>query len=227
MNDGLDDRFVRQRDLVPHDKLSECRATVIGVGAVGRNVATQLAAIGVPSMQLIDFDHVDVSNTTTQGYSVSDVGMAKVEAAKATIQRLDSSITVETSQDRYRSKQQIGTAVFCCVDSISARIAIWRTAKERCRFWCDARMLGEVIRVLTVDNPSIDETYATTLFSQSEAQTGSCTSRSTIYAACITAGLMVHQFARWLRGIPTDPDLTLNLLASELSTLMAAPLETE
>src|SRR5689334_6942457 len=39
------DRFAKQRDLVPSEKLSELRGTVIGVGAVGRQVALQLAAI--------------------------------------------------------------------------------------------------------------------------------------------------------------------------------------
>ncbi len=50
-----------------------------------------------------------------------------------------------------------------------------------------------------------------------EAQQGSCTSRSTIYAASIAAGLMVHQFTRWLRDLPVDRDFSLNLLASELA----------
>ena len=81
-------------------------------------------------------------------------------------------------------------------------------------------MLGEVIRVLTADNPGIDEYYPSTLFAQSEAQAGSCTSRSTIYAATIAAGLMVHQFTRKLRGIPVDRDVTVNLLASEMSVLI-------
>ena len=28
---------------------------------------------------------------------------------------------------------------------------------------------------------------------------------------------MIHQFAKWLRGLRVDPDLTLNLLAAELT----------
>jgi sulfur carrier protein ThiS adenylyltransferase len=59
--------------------------------------------------------------------------------------------------------------------------------------------------------------YASTLFSPEQAQQGTCTSRSTIYAASIAAGLMVHQFTRWLREMPLDSDFTLNLLASELN----------
>ena len=66
--------------------------------------------------------------------------------------------------------------------------------------------------------PSIKRVTPRTLFPQAEATRGSCTSRSTIYAASIAAGLMVHQFTRWLRGLPADNDTLINLLASEWST---------
>ena len=77
-------------------------------------------------------------------------------------------------------------------------------------------MLGEVIRVLVVADEHGRNHYPTTLFPQSEAQPGRCTARSTIYTANIAAGLMLHQFARWLRGQVIDRDTSLNLLASEL-----------
>jgi len=52
--------------------------------------------------------------------------------------------------------------------------------------------------------------------------TGSCTTRGVIYTAAIAAGLMMGQFTRWLRGLPTDNDLSLNLLASEMTVAQAA-----
>ena len=209
------DRFIRQRELVPADRLVNITVTVIGVGAIGRQVALQLAAVGAPRIQLVDFDTVDLTNVTTQGYHADDVGQPKVLAAAAAIRRLDGSIQVDTTQDRYRAKLEIGAAVFCCVDSISARAAIWRSAANRCGFWADGRMLGEVIRVLTAADTNGFTRYANTLFPQADAQHGSCTSRSTIYAASMAAGIIVHQFTRWLRGIPVDFDTTLNLLAGE------------
>ena len=209
------DRFARQRELVPTERLSGITCTVIGVGAIGRQVAVQLAAIGAPRIQLIDFDTVDTTNVTTQGYFGADVGQPKVLATAEAIQRLDPGIVVTTIQDRYRPKLEIGEAVFCCVDSISARSAIWRSGGHRCQFWADGRMLGEVIRVLAVTEGVARSRYAETLFPQAEAQVGSCTSRSTIYAASIAAGMMVHQFTRWLRGIPVDNDTTVTLLAGE------------
>lgn len=77
-------------------------------------------------------------------------------------------------------------------------------------------MLGEVLRILAADNDVGRQYYSGTLFSQHVAQAGSCTARSTIYAASIAAGLMVHQFTRWLRKLPLDRDTTWNLLSGEL-----------
>jgi molybdopterin/thiamine biosynthesis adenylyltransferase len=212
----MNERFERQHDLVPMDRLAQLTATVIGVGAVGRQVALQLAAIGARRMELVDFDRVEMSNVTTQGYLAADVGQPKVDATRRAVELIDPTIAIRSIADRFRAKQPVGDAVFCCVDSISARAAIWRTVEDRCQFWADGRMLGEVIRVLTAVDCGDRDRYASTLFPQAEAQVGQCTSRSTIYAAAVAAGLMVHQFSRWLRRLPLDADATLNLLAGEL-----------
>jgi sulfur carrier protein ThiS adenylyltransferase len=211
-----EDRFARQRDLVPAERLEHLLVTVIGVGAIGRQVALQLAAMGARRLQLVDFDRVDHTNVTTQGYWTEDIGQAKVAATGAAILRLDPTIDVQLIDDRYRPKSAVGTAVFCCVDSIEARGVIWRAAGRRAKFWCDGRMLAETIRILAATSAVGCDHYPTTLFSASEAQAGRCTARSTLHTANIAAGFMVHQFTRWLRDQPIDIDLSLNLLASEL-----------
>jgi hypothetical protein len=211
----MNDRFERQHDLVPKDRLGCLTATVIGVGAIGRQVALQLAAIGARRLELVDFDRVEMSNVTTQGYLLADIGQPKVDATRRAIELIDPTIVVRTVDDRFRAKQPVGEAVFCCVDSISARAAIWRTVQHRCQFWADGRMLGEVIRVLVAVDSAGGAHYTSTLFQQSEAQLGQCTSGSTIYAAAVAAGLLVHQFSRWLRALPVDADASLSLLAGE------------
>jgi sulfur carrier protein ThiS adenylyltransferase len=158
-------------------------------------------------------------NITTQGYLLEDVGRSKVTATAAAVGRLDPSIEVEQIEDRFRPRYGCGDVVFSCVDAISTRGAIWRSVSIRCRFFADARMRGEVVRVIVAADSAGRGHYPTTLFPQAEAQTGSCTSRSTIYAATIAAGIMVHQFTRWLRGIPADVDTSLNLLAGEWSAV--------
>jgi len=215
---SIPDRFLRQQGLVPQEKLHNQTTTVIGLGAVGRQLAIQLAALGARTIQIIDFDVVESTNVTTQGYFHTDLGRRKVDATAEHLRRIDPAIQIETIADRYRPSIGTGDVVFCCVDSISSRAAIWRAVQNQCSFWCDGRMLGEVMRVLTATNSTSRAHYQASLFPQSQAQVGTCTSRSTIYTANIAAGLMLHLFARWLRGIPVDQDLSLNLLAMEMTT---------
>jgi sulfur carrier protein ThiS adenylyltransferase len=59
-------RFQRQEDLVPRERMADIKTTVIGVGAIGRQAALQLVAIGAPQLQIIDFDLVDLTNVTTR-----------------------------------------------------------------------------------------------------------------------------------------------------------------
>jgi sulfur carrier protein ThiS adenylyltransferase len=212
-------RFVRQQDLVPGERLSALRATVVGVGAIGRQAALQLAALGVSRLQLVDFDDFDLTNITSQGYWHCDIGQPKVLATAAAVAKIDPAIVVEPICDRYRPKLVVGEAIFCCVDSIDGRAAIWRSIVDRCRFWTDGRMLGESIRVLAAADAGSRAHYSTTLFAGADAQRGSCTARSTIYSANLAAALMVSQFARWLRGLPIDRDTVINLLAGEWSVL--------
>ena len=157
-------RFARQEDLVPRDRLADIGATVIGVGAIGDRCAATGSRLAAPRIQLVDFDVVDDTNRTTQGYAMADVGMTKVLATLTAIRQIDPTIQVETVEDRYRPRVEAGEAVFCCVDSIEARAAIWRSAQRHCRFWCDGRMLGEVLRVLAVADAQGREHYPTTLF---------------------------------------------------------------
>ena len=159
---------------------------------------------------------VEPTNITTQSYLQRDLGQRKLEATAVQIHEIDPTITVTPIADRWRPEHPTGEAVFCCVDTISARAAIWRSLQHRCQFWCDSRMRGEVIRVLTAHDSDARGYYRSTLFPQSESQAGPCTARSTIYTASIASGLMIHQFSRWMREISCDRNLTFNLLASEL-----------
>ena len=72
-------------------------------------------------------------------------------------------------------------------------------------------MSAEVLRVLTACDSASREHYPTTLFAAGEAYAGPCTAKTTRYCANIAAGFMVAQFAQWLRNLPIDSDLQVNL----------------
>ena len=84
-----DERYSRQKDLVPPDRLAVCKATVVGVGAIGRQVALQLASMGITWLELVDFDLVEPSNLASQGYLEEDLGKLKVEATAQLCRRIN------------------------------------------------------------------------------------------------------------------------------------------
>lgn len=215
----LEQRDMRQRELIPADRLRTCRATVIGVGAIGRQVALQLAAMGVGTLELVDPDVVEIVNLATQGYHESDLLLPKVDATAQVCRQINSEIDIEPVQEPYRKSMEVGEALFVCVDRIHTRRFIWDNAGERAPLWVDGRMSAEALRVLAVADEPARRHYATTLFAAHEAFTGSCTARSTIYCANVAAGLMVAQFARWLRGLPVEADQVMNLMAGEWSVI--------
>jgi sulfur carrier protein ThiS adenylyltransferase len=215
---NLADRDLRQRDLVPPEKLAACKVTIIGVGAIGRQVAIMLAAMGVHWLEFFDHDTVDVVNLAPQGYFPGDLGLPKVDALTHLLRQINPVTQLHPRPERFRrSSSDHGNVIFACVDSIETRKLIFEALGQKVDFLCDGRMAAEVCRVLTVTDHASRMYYPSTLFAVSEAFHGACTAKSTIYCAGIAAGLMVGQFSKWLRRWPCEWDLTLNLLAGELS----------
>jgi molybdopterin/thiamine biosynthesis adenylyltransferase len=179
------DRFARQSRLVPQEKLIGCGASVIGVGAVGRQVALQLACIGVRQLQLIDFDLIELTNVTTQGYRDAEVGAQKVDAAAQAVWEIDPGIAVETIPDRYRPSISLHKAIFVCVDKIESRASLWRAGGQQAEFLVDGRLLGETARVIAVGDPESRAHYPRTLFPAAEAQPGSCGAKGAVFVAAV------------------------------------------
>ena len=218
---NAEERYSRQQDIVPAERLAAHKATVIGVGAIGRQVALQLTAMGVSQFQLIDFDTVEESNIASQGYLEDDLGQPKVLATARVCQQINHGLHIGEVTERFRRSVDVGNAVFCCVDAIDVRRLIWQAVKDRCAFFADGRMSAEVLRVLVACDEAGRQHYPTTLFAAEDAYQGPCTAKTTIYCANIAAGLMVGQFAKYLRNMLIEPDIQLNLLANELTVLPA------
>ena len=216
-SEQINERYIRQKDIVPADRLAACKATVIGVGAIGRQVALQLTAMGIPRLQLTDFDTVDVSNLASQGYLEADLGKLKVEATAVLCKQINPHIELQLAKHAFRRSMETGDVVFCAVDKIYTRRLIWESVKNQVTFFADGRMTAEVLRILAVCDPDSRKHYPTTLFNTEEAFEGPCTAKTTIYCANIAAGLMIAQFTKYLRQLPIDPDIQLNILASELN----------
>jgi molybdopterin/thiamine biosynthesis adenylyltransferase len=63
-------------------KLSTLRIAICGAGAIGSNLADNLARLGAKKLRVIDHDRVEQHNIATQIYGEADVGLWKVEALR-------------------------------------------------------------------------------------------------------------------------------------------------
>lgn len=215
----------RQLALLPPERIAGSSILVIGVGAIGRQVALQLASAGVPEMTLVDFDTVEEANMGPQSYLPSQVGTAKVDATKADCLRHDPDMKITTINGRFSSRVPDHDIAFCCVDGIETRGLIFKALKDaerRPSLFIDARMSAEVVRILTI-NDWRTTSYESTLFTADEAYEGDCTARSTIYCANLAAALMVSQFSKYLRRSLLEPDFTFNMLSLEVFSQVPTP----
>ena len=76
-------------------KLKEAKVLVIGSGGLGSPVLLYLAAAGVGTIGIVDFDVVDDSNLQRQVlFGVDEIGQSKVEAAKKRLAALNPHIDI-------------------------------------------------------------------------------------------------------------------------------------
>jgi molybdopterin/thiamine biosynthesis adenylyltransferase/rhodanese-related sulfurtransferase len=81
-------------------RLLESKALLIGAGGLGSPAALYLAAAGVGTIGIVDFDVVDLSNLQRQILHTNErIGERKVESARKTIEALNPDVKVVTHEE--------------------------------------------------------------------------------------------------------------------------------
>ena len=204
------ERFKRQLDILPPDKLAALEVTVIGCGAVGSFTCLTLAKMGVTDITVYDGDTVEEHNLPNQWYKVEDVGRRKTDALWDIINEFTG---VElTTNDYLYERETLRGIVICCVDSMDTRLKIWREVKKfEPELYFDARMGAEVGKVLVVRpaDPASCRKYEGNLYPSSEAFQAPCTAKATMYCAGGLAAFICSMVAgcangRQVRGMVVD-----------------------
>jgi adenylyltransferase/sulfurtransferase len=95
---------LREIGVAGQEKLKAARVLVIGAGGLGSPSALYLAASGVGTIGVIDFDSVDVSNLQRQViYDTASVGTPKATAARARLLSLNPHIELVAHQVELRA----------------------------------------------------------------------------------------------------------------------------
>jgi adenylyltransferase/sulfurtransferase len=100
-------------------KLLDSRVLLIGAGGLGSPAALYLAAAGVGTLGLVDFDRVDASNLQRQVlFATSDVGRPKLEVAEERLRALNPEVAIEAHEEKLEASnaQEILTGFDVVID---------------------------------------------------------------------------------------------------------------
>ncbi len=89
-------------------KLKAAKVLVIGTGGLGSPLALYLAAAGVGTLGLVDFDVVDVSNLQRQIiHGTADIGRSKCQSAAARLRDVNPEVKLDLWEERVTSKNAL------------------------------------------------------------------------------------------------------------------------
>ncbi len=90
--------------LAGQERIKAARVLLVGAGGLGSPAALYLAAAGVGTLGLVDFDVVDMTNLQRQVlHGTSQVGRPKLESARDRIADMNPHVNVETYETRLTS----------------------------------------------------------------------------------------------------------------------------
>lgn len=212
-------KYHRQLDII-NPKLLNVPVTVIGAGATGSFTALSLAKMGVTDITVYDFDTVEEHNLPNQFYRQSDIGKPKVNALQSIIHDFEG-ITISARNEKYHG-QRLSGIVIVCVDSMDARIQIWKFVKNNMnvKLFIDSRMGAEVMRVYTINPIDIYQCwmYEENLYPSSEALQERCTAKSIMYTVLSIASLLANQVKKFVGGEVLKRELIFDMKTITLMT---------
>lgn len=110
--------------------MAQGKVLMIGLGGLGCPAAQYLAAAGVGTLILNDFDRVDASNLARQVlYTPADIGALKVDAAAARLAAMNAEVRLECLDERLDAAGLAEAAARCDLvldgsDNLATRLAV-------------------------------------------------------------------------------------------------------
>lgn len=107
-------------------KIKTARVTVCGAGALGANLAENLARTGFENLRVIDRDRIEERNLSTQPYFRSDIGAQKAKIMANSLYRAIGVKTEALAQEltAENAAKLLDGVVVDCFDNSAARQAV-------------------------------------------------------------------------------------------------------
>lgn len=182
----------RHLDILPPEKC-EVPVTVIGAGAIGSMTVLQLVKMGFSDVTVYDFDTVSEENMSCQWFRIKDIGKSKVNALQELIEDF-TNIKIKVVDGKWDGQVCDGY-VITAVDCMATRKQAFDTHVQlgfKTKYIIDPRMSAEraLLYVMAPNYTKDVDAYKKAWYSNESSTQESCTSKATMYTACMISGLV-------------------------------------
>ena len=186
---------------------------IVGCGAIGSSVATQLARLGGNKFYLYDFDKVGIENIGVSQYIDEDIGKNKVTALREHLWQIDrsisSGITIGKFEHYRGNKDDI---LILGLDSMSARMEIVKLLAEcpdKPAFVIDGRMGAEQYQQYIYDNITVKK-YEKDWYSDEDSDPEPCTRKATSYCSNMSGSFISNSIKNLVMKQPYFKEIIFN-----------------
>ena len=206
--------ITRFKDIV--NNMHEYTFHILGCGAIGSSVATQLVRSGAESFVLYDMDRVDVENIGVSQYLEEDIGKDKVMALCEQLKSINLNANVATYYGRfdynsYSPSLQNKDIVILGFDSMSSRLeAVEIVCKDKAikpLYIIDGRMGAEHYQQYTLKRPTVRE-YKSVWYSDEDGSTEPCNAKATSYCSNMSGSFIVNTIRKLITKQPYHKELS-------------------
>ena len=215
------DRYHRQRLITwwDQDLLAGARVMLVGAGALGNEIAKNLALVGMGSTLVVDMDDIEHTNLARCAlFREEDEGRDKAEVVAERMREINPSIHAESFvgpvEDLGIGALEDFDLVIAGLDSRIARLWVNRAARKMGRPWVDGAIEGVrgLARVFLPEGPCYECTLGETdrkilaarrscaLLTPAEMQSGKVPTNAT--TAAIIGGIEVQEAIKLLHDHP-------------------------
>ena len=186
---------------------------IVGCGAIGSSVATQLARLGGNKFYLYDFDKVGIENVGVSQYIDEDIGKSKVDALYTHIKKIECSIEVKPTNSKF--KYYIGTnkdILVLGLDSMAARMEVvsdLAMQPVKPAFVIDGRMGAEQYQQYIYDNITVKK-YEKDWYSDEDSDPEPCTRKATSYCSNMSGSFISNSIKNLVMKQPYFKQIIFN-----------------
>jgi adenylyltransferase/sulfurtransferase len=168
--------------------------------------------MGVPVINIYDFDDVEIHNIPNQYYDTGDLGKLKAEALADKLRLINPDITVNVGKEAVKAEDiaNMSGYLFSLVDSMKVRKELWEAAKANTNLinvW-ESRLGSDQARVysLPIEQGKDYTRYEQDFYDDDNAEVSACgTSITVLPIVMMTASLMIVQFIDLVMDNPVIP----------------------